>query len=220
MSRFPSSRIDLNAKNAKILAKFTRRCREILLFFGLGGHSFAAFVGFASRTLRFQPTENALSRFPPFRMISTQRTQRHFAKFSKTLPRDSLLCVLRGLPFAAFAFSAYRIHAISHSIFHVDPNAKNANYIRKAPKDATARFSPFASFAGFASRTLRFLLIESTLFLIAFFTLIQTQRTKRTSQRSQRRCRGRCKLNCQTSTNHRKHNQRLHPFEPQNAQIV
>ncbi|RIJ90026.1 MAG: hypothetical protein DCC44_11345 [Acidobacteria bacterium] len=68
LSRFPSFRIDLNAKNAKIFAKFTRRCREILLFFGLGGHSFAAFVGFASRTLRFQPTENALSRFPSFRI--------------------------------------------------------------------------------------------------------------------------------------------------------
>ncbi|MCE7961001.1 MAG: hypothetical protein DYH05_00720, partial [Acidobacteria bacterium ACB1] len=58
----------------------------------------------------------------------------HFAKFSKTLPRDSLLCVLRGLPFAAFAFSAYRIHAISHSIFHVDPNAKNANTFAKLSK--------------------------------------------------------------------------------------
>ncbi|MCE7961040.1 MAG: hypothetical protein DYH05_00920 [Acidobacteria bacterium ACB1] len=93
-------------------------------------------------------------------------------------------CVLRGLRFATFAFPAYRIHAISHSTLHVDSNAKDAKTFAKVSKTLPRDSFPFASSAGFASRpSLRdlcvFLLIESTLFLKALFTLIRTQRTQR-----------------------------------------
>ncbi|MBV6495708.1 MAG: hypothetical protein JFAIHJKO_00822 [Pyrinomonadaceae bacterium] len=131
-------------------------------------------------------------------------------------------------PLCGLCVSAYPSRNILSFHFPHWLSRKERKDIRQDRKDAAARFFPFVSFAGFTSRTLRASLCELCVscqtelhrLSLAFFTLIQTQRTQRSSRRSQRRCRGKCKINCQTSTNHRKNIRPYQPFEPQNAQIV
>ena len=115
------------------------------------------------------------------------------AKPSFAARRNSLVQV----PVSPIASSAYRIHIISLCTLHVDSNAKerkghrkDAKAFHKVHKDTTARFFPFAYFAGLTSRTLRLLRPRTHCLVFLLSALVSTQRTRRYSQRSQRRRRG------------------------------
>ena len=74
---------------------------------------FAYSAGFASRPLRFLLIRPALSLSYILRIGFNAKNAKVFAKFPKTLPRDSTLCELCDLSFATLAFSAKPSYIVS-----------------------------------------------------------------------------------------------------------
>ncbi|RIJ95268.1 MAG: hypothetical protein DCC44_02770 [Acidobacteria bacterium] len=91
--------VDPNAKNAKVIAKISKTLPR-------NPSPSRPLRASLRELLRFLLFAFTLFLFALFTLIQTQRTQRHFVKIAKTLPRDSTLRVLCGLRSATFAFPA------------------------------------------------------------------------------------------------------------------